>query len=82
MSQTQDIVIKINILLQEIRDIKKQKQRNNIFNVHKTHPKGTDEGNVQDDTCQGITPSNSKGGLPAPEAGARTQEGGIRAKLT
>ena len=31
--------------------------------------------------CQGITPSNSKGGLPAPEAGARTQEGGVRAKI-
>ena len=28
--------------------------------------------------CQGITPSNSKGGLPAPEAGARAEEGGIR----
>ena len=26
-------------------------------------------------TCQGITPSNSKGGLPAPEAGTRAQEG-------
>ena len=25
--------------------------------------------------CQGITPSNSKGGLPAPEAGARTERG-------
>ena len=28
--------------------------------------------------CQGITPSNSKGGLPAPEAGAHAEEGGIR----
>ena len=25
--------------------------------------------------CQGVTPSNSKGGLPAPEAGARAQRG-------
>ena len=31
--------------------------------------------------CQGITPSNSKGGLPAPEAGARAQEGGVGAKI-
>ena len=28
--------------------------------------------------CQGITPSNSKGGLPAPEAGAHARKGGIR----
>ena len=50
MSQTQDIVTKINILLQEIRDIKRQDKRNNIFNVRKIHPKGIDEENVQDDT--------------------------------
>ena len=31
--------------------------------------------------CQGITPSNSKGGLPAPEAGARAEEEGIRDKI-
>ena len=50
LSRTQDIVTKINILLQEIHDIKLQKQRNNIFNVHKTHPKDIDEGNALDDT--------------------------------
>ena len=32
--------------------------------------------------CQEITPSNSKGGLPAPEAEVHAQEGGIEAKLT
>ena len=32
--------------------------------------------------CQGVTPSNSKGGLPAPEAKARTQEGSVKAELT
>ena len=31
--------------------------------------------------CQGITPSNSKGGLPAPEAGAHAEEGGIRDEI-
>ena len=31
--------------------------------------------------CQGITPSNSKGGLPAPEAGARAEEEGIRDEI-
>ena len=31
--------------------------------------------------CQGITPSNSKGGLPAPEARARVREGGIRDEI-
>ena len=46
----QNIVTKINILLQEIRDIKKQKQQKHIFNDHKIHPKGIDEGNDQDDT--------------------------------
>ena len=40
----------INILLQEIRDIKKQNKRNNIFNVHMIHPKDTGEGNALDDT--------------------------------
>ena len=50
MSRTQSIVTKINILLQEICDIKKQNLRNNIINVHKSHPKGTDEGNAPDDT--------------------------------
>ena len=32
--------------------------------------------------CQGVTPSNSKGGLPAPEAEARAQEGDVEAELT
>ena len=50
LSRTQNIVTKINILLQEIRDIKKQKLKKHIFNVHKNHPKGIDEGNGQDDT--------------------------------
>ena len=50
MSQTQEIVTKINILLQEIHDIKLQKYKNNIFNIHKIHPKDTDEENAQDDT--------------------------------
>ena len=50
LSRTQDIVTKINILLQEIRDIKKQNKRNNIFNVHMIHPKDTGEGNALDDT--------------------------------
>ena len=36
-----------------------------LYNSHKTPP------------CQGVTPSNSKGGLPAPEARAHAQEGGI-----
>ena len=49
LSWMQDIVTKINILLQEICDIKLQKQRNNILNVHKNHPKGTDEENGLDD---------------------------------
>ena len=31
--------------------------------------------------CQGITPSNSKGGLPAPEAGARAEEEGVRDEI-
>ena len=31
--------------------------------------------------CQGITPSNSKGGLSAPEAGAHAEEGGIRDEI-
>ena len=34
-----------------------------------------------EELCQGITPSNFKGGLPAPEAGACVQEGGVRAKI-
>ena len=34
-----------------------------------------------DGSCQGITPSNSKGGLPAPEAGVHAQEEGVRAKI-
>ena len=37
-------------MLQEIRDIKKQNQKKQIISGHKTHPKGTDEGNGQDDT--------------------------------
>ena len=40
----------INILLQEIRDIKNQKHSKQIVNDRKNHPKGTDEGNGQDDT--------------------------------
>ena len=51
LSQTQEIVTKINILLQEIHDIKLQKTKNNIFGDHKTHPKNTDEGSDQDDIC-------------------------------
>ena len=50
LSRTQDIVTKINILLQEICDIKLQKQRNSVFNVRKIHPRGTGEGNDQNDT--------------------------------
>ena len=50
MSQTQNIVTKINILLQEIRDIKKLNQKKHIFNDHKSHPKDTDGGNGQGDT--------------------------------
>ena len=50
LSRTQNIVTKINILLQEIRDIKKQKTNKHIFNVHKSHPKDTDEENVPGDT--------------------------------
>ena len=50
LSQTQEVVNKINILLQEIHDIKIHKKRNNIFNDHKTHPKDIDVKNVQDDT--------------------------------
>ena len=50
LSQTQNIVTKINILLQEIRDIKKQKQDKQIFNDHKNHPKDIDEENAQGDT--------------------------------
>ena len=50
MSRTQRIVTKINILLQEIRDIKVQNQKKQIFSDHKTHPKGIDEENAQDDT--------------------------------
>ena len=50
VSRTQKIVTKINILLQEIRDIKKQKQEQQILSVHKNHPKGTDVENGQGDT--------------------------------
>ena len=50
MSRTQKIVTKINILLQEIRDIKKQKSDKQIFNVHKNHPKGIGEENARGDT--------------------------------
>ena len=31
--------------------------------------------------CQGVTPSNFKGGLPAPEARAYAEEGGIRDEI-
>ena len=37
-------------MLQEIRDIKKQKQDKLIFNGHKNHPKDIDEENAQGDT--------------------------------
>ena len=50
VSRTQNIVTKINILLQEICDMKIQNQRKHIFNVHKNRPKDTGEGNGQDDT--------------------------------
>ena len=50
MSRTQNIVTKINILLQEISDIKKLKQKKHIFNDRKSHPKDTDEENDLDDT--------------------------------
>ena len=50
MSRTENIVTKINILLQEIRDMKVQNQKKHIFNDHKIHPKDIDEENVQDDT--------------------------------
>ena len=50
LSRTQNIVTKINILLQEIHDIKVQNRKKQLFNDHKNHPKGTDEENDQDDT--------------------------------
>ena len=50
MSRTQSIVTKINILLQEIRDIKRLNQKKHIINGHKNHPKDIDEGNDQGDT--------------------------------
>ena len=50
LSQIQNIVTKINILLQEICDIKLQKQKNNIFNDHRIYPRGTDGENDQDST--------------------------------
>ena len=31
--------------------------------------------------CQGVTPSNSKVDLPAPEAGARAERGGVRDEI-
>ena len=46
----QNLVTKINILLQEICDIKRQNQKKHIFNAHRSHPKDTDEENDQDDT--------------------------------
>ena len=49
MSQTQNIVTKINILLQEIRDIKKQNQEKHIFNDRKNRPRGIDEESDQGD---------------------------------
>ena len=36
---------------------------------------------VRVEGCQGVTPSNSKVGLPAPEARARAEEGGVRDKI-
>ena len=56
----QNIVTKINILLQEICDIKLQKQKNYIFNVRKTHPKGTGEENAQDDTHSSYNSTSSR----------------------
>ena len=50
VSRTQNIVTKINILLQEIRDIKKQNQKKHIFNDRKNHPKDTGGENDPDDT--------------------------------
>ena len=50
LSRTQKIVTKINILLQELRDMKVQKKEQYITNDHKTHPKDIDEENDQDDT--------------------------------
>ena len=50
MSRTQNIITKINILLHEIHDIKRQNQEKHIFNAHKNCPKDTGEGNGQDDT--------------------------------
>ena len=50
LSRMQNIVTKINILLQEIHDIKLHNKRNNIFNDHKSHPKNIDRENSQDDT--------------------------------
>ena len=50
VSRTQNIVTKINILLQEIRDMSKHKQDKQIFNGHKNHPKDIDVRNDQDDT--------------------------------
>ena len=50
MSQTQSIVTKINILLQEIHDIKKLKIKKQIFNDRKNHPTDIDGENDQDDT--------------------------------
>ena len=50
MPQTQDIVTKINILLQEICDIKLKNQKKKIFSDHKNHPKGIDEEIDLDDT--------------------------------
>ena len=49
MSRTQNIVTKINILLQEIRDIRRQKTCKQIVNDHKNHPKDIDEENAPDD---------------------------------
>ena len=50
LSRTQNIVTKINILLQEIRDIKIQNKKNNIFNDCKNHPKDIDGESGPDDT--------------------------------
>ena len=46
----QDIVTKINILLQEIHDMKLQNKRNNTFNAHKNYPKDIGEENALGDT--------------------------------
>ena len=63
LSRTQKIVTKINILLQEIRDMSKHKPDKHAFNGHKNHPKDIDVKNGQDDT-HSIYNSTSSHPLP------------------